>query len=121
MPPSATSKYNFCSSFKTKFFKCALSIANHNASSLNSSKGSKFVRNEPQNKTGSLKLINIFKQKNYYFNTCGIIVRTFRKLWIPIFDMSTLSIKIFPPTSSTIRNNASVIEDFPILKKLKQF
>lgn len=44
-----------------------------------------------------------------------MIVIAFLKSCIPIFDTSILSIKIFPPACSIIRNNASVIEDLPLI------
>lgn len=95
----------FCSVIYTWTNVCRLDNSNafQTSVSLFDPVGSKLSLNEPENSTGS----------------CGIIVSLDRRLCRPNFEMSWPSINILPPAASTIRNSASVNDDFPKENELK--
>ena len=68
------------------------------SSSLYKLQGSKFVLIVPSKRTGSW----------------GMIPNRFLKSWIPMLEISILSIHIWPPTGSTSRNSARMSVDFPL-------
>ena len=111
-PPSEHSNISLLSRFSTNFFRFAFSNAVQIWWSWYSSNGSKFIRNVPENKTGSLFIFELFRkiviESNSVLNknTCGIIVNFCLKSCKPIDWILMSSILISPSVKSRSRNRA---------------
>lgn len=95
-PPSVMLDSSPAASSFTVSLSLAPSREFHKASSLYCPKGSKFLRKEPENKTGS----------------CGMIAILDRRSWRPIVLLSIPSI-ITCPSGSANLNSDAISEDFP--------
>ena len=95
-PPSEIFKSNPEHKLEMVSFSFAASSALHSTSSLYSPNGSRFFRKEPENKTGSWGMMEIFERKS-----CR-----------PMVLVSIPSIKICP-SGSVSRNSAAISDDFP--------
>ena len=121
-PPSETlcisPSFNSC---VTNGFKWDSSRAFHISTSVCSSKGSRFILRLPLKRTGSwIRSRNPFSITQFFFlllfwdkRTWGIIDKHFLRSCRPMVEMSTPSIRIFPPAASINLNRPRVNDDFP--------
>lgn len=121
-PPSATSYCNPSCSPDTNSFRWESSNTLQISSSLNLSNGSRFMRREPENSTGSCthgvrwvrrQSENWLRCLKSVFRTCGMIVSLPLRSCKPILEISTLSIRIQPSAASNILKRQLVRLDFP--------